>query len=532
LSFTMQSILQYRRIGLAVQKQLDRDREKAVALTTGETVGKDLPLPILAPSAQPPAAISVPPLSRSSTESLEVDTHKDEDNIDTDRSGDIKQTRTQLSQRTALGYALTGIHARDRTTHEGKGSKVFVVGWEGKDDPLNPRNHSTISRVLATLILAMIGFVVIAASSIDTAILPQASAEFGVSEVVESLATGRFAQAYFSPYIQQYLTGYLSIGLFLAGCGVGSMFSGPFSETFGRNIVYIMTMILFMIFIMASALSPNIGAQLAFRFIAGVFGSTPLTCTGGSISDLWDPLEKTYGFPIFAIPSFGGPVLGPVIGSYIGVGHIGSWRWTEWIILITAGIVLSVVSLFQKETYPSLLLKWKAQHLRRLTGDERFRSDLEITGTTLWARLKISLARPFLLITEPIVMFMALYLTVLYIVLFTFLEGFTYIFDETYGIGQGLTNVVFVSMFVGIVFAMLLVPFVYYKTKREVVKNMPESGTHINPEVRLWYAMLGAPAIPISLFWMGWTAYVSCTKHIETRNTDDSVSLPSAYGPQ
>jgi hypothetical protein len=199
LSFTMQSILQYRRIGLAVQRQLDRDQEKAVALTTGETVDKDSQLPIPAPSNQAPAAISVPPLSRSSTESLEVDTHKEEDNIDTDRSGDIKQTRTQLSQRTALGYALTGIHARDRTTHEGKGSKVFVVGWEGKDDPLNPRNHSTISRVLATLILATIGFVVIAASSIDTAVLPQASAEFGVSEVVESLATGMCAQAYFSP---------------------------------------------------------------------------------------------------------------------------------------------------------------------------------------------------------------------------------------------------------------------------------------------------------------------------------------------
>jgi hypothetical protein len=85
---------------------------------------------------------------------------------------------------------LTGIHARDRTTREGKGSKVFVVGWEGEDDPLNPRNYSTITRVGLTLVLASISFVVTAASSIDTAIIPQAAAEFGVSEVVESLATG------------------------------------------------------------------------------------------------------------------------------------------------------------------------------------------------------------------------------------------------------------------------------------------------------------------------------------------------------
>lgn len=287
------------------------------------------------------------------------------------------------------------------------------------------------------------------------------------------------------------------------------MFAGPFSETFGRNIVYLGSMIIFMIFVMASALAPNIGAQLAFRFLAGVFGSTPLTCAGGSISDLWGPLEKTYSFPIFAIGGFAGPALGPVIASYIGVGNIGTWRWTEWVTLIMAGLVLTIIFFFQIETYPPLLLKWKAQHLRKLTGDDRFRAELEVTETTLWTRLKTSMARPFLFMQEPIVLFMTLYLTVLYIILFTFLDGYTYIFGETYGIGQGLTNVIFAAMFVGMATIAMLVPWVYKKTKKELEQNRTETGTHIDPEIRLWYAMLAAPTIPISLFWMGWTAYVS-----------------------
>jgi len=287
------------------------------------------------------------------------------------------------------------------------------------------------------------------------------------------------------------------------------VFAGPFSETFGRNIVYLGSMIIFMIFVMASALAPNIGAQLAFRFLAGVFGSTPLTCAGGSISDLWGPLEKTYSFPIFAIGGFAGPALGPVIASYIGVGNIGTWRWTEWVTLIMAGLVLTIIFFFQIETYPPLLLKWKAQHLRKLTGDDRFRAELEVTETTLWTRLKTSMARPFLFMQEPIVLFMTLYLTVLYIILFTFLDGYTYIFGETYGIGQGLTNVIFAAMFVGMATIAMLVPWVYKKTKKELEQNRTETGTHIDPEIRLWYAMLAAPTIPISLFWMGWTAYVS-----------------------
>lgn len=55
-----------------------------------------------------------------------------------------------------------------------------------------------------------------------------------------------------------------------------------------------------MICIMASSLSPNIGFQLTFRFLAGFFGSAPLTCGGASIGDLWSPVERIYTFPVFA----------------------------------------------------------------------------------------------------------------------------------------------------------------------------------------------------------------------------------------
>jgi MFS family permease len=81
-----------------------------------------------------------------------------------------------------------------------------------------------------------------------------------------------------------------------------------------------------MIFIMASRLAPNIGAQLAFRFLAGFFGSTPLACAGGSISDLWDPMGRVFTFPIFAKATFTGPVFGPVMGGFIAQSNAISWR--------------------------------------------------------------------------------------------------------------------------------------------------------------------------------------------------------------
>lgn len=165
----------------------------------------------------------------------------------------------------------------------------------------------------------------------------QATANFGVSEVTESLATG----------------------IFLIGVGVGALFAGQVSETVGRNPVYIATLSLYMIFIMASALAPNIGAQLAFRFIAACFAATPLVCAGGSRSDLWNPMERIYAFPIFATAAFMARVLGPVVGGFVGESPLVSWRWCEWITLIVSGLVLAFVLLLQPETYAPTLLNWK-----------------------------------------------------------------------------------------------------------------------------------------------------------------------------
>ncbi|KAF2091218.1 MFS general substrate transporter [Saccharata proteae CBS 121410] len=388
---------------------------------------------------------------------------------------------------TALGITMTGVSVRSwKEQTEEKRRRAFVVGYEGPNDPLNPHNWGFGIRIWATFMIASIGFVVGVASSIDSEAIKQAAAEFGVSQVTESLATG----------------------IYLIGFGVGALFAGPFSETLGRNPVYIFTLAIYMIFIMASALAPNIGAQLAFRFLAGFFGSTPLTCAGGSIADLWDPMERVFAFPVFANAAFTGPVIGPVMGGFIAQSSAVTWRWTEWTTLIMSGLVLGLVVLTQPETYPALLLRWKATHLRDITGDDRYMAEVELRGDTLWQRLKTALYRPFLLtFNEPIVILIALYLTVIYIVLFTFLDGYDYIFGEIHGTSQGITGLCFLGIVVGLFGASALVPLIYKWAKRDLAKIKEQGGDRLPPEFRLWFSMLGGSfAIPVSLFWMGWTS--------------------------
>jgi hypothetical protein len=211
----------------------------------------------------------------------------------------VSTHRTQMSTEASIGQTLTGVDVHSPRTNEkghDSGGHVFVVGYQGLDDTLNPHNWSTTRRICYTLLIALIGLIVGFASSIDSAAAPQAAEEFHVSEVTESLATS----------------------MYLLGFGFGAPFAAPLSETFGRNVVYISTLSLFMVWVMASALAPNIGAQLIFRLLAGFFGSTPLTCAGGSISDMWDATERTAIFPVFANSAFWGPILGMYHSNAIG----------------------------------------------------------------------------------------------------------------------------------------------------------------------------------------------------------------------
>lgn len=204
--------------------------------------------------------------------------------------------------------------------------------------------------------------------------------------------------------------------------------------------------------------------------------------------------------------------MGPAIGGFIGQSANMSWRWVEWTNLLAAGLVLASLLLFQKETYPPTILKWKAEYLRQTTGDHRYVTRSETNALSLARRLKMSLLRPFtMVVQEPTIWLWTAYLAVVYVILFGFLAGYTYIFQETYQLSQGVTGTIFLAMGVGYLIAAIPLSWLVHRWAKQALlakqtKHDREFDGQLAPEFRLWYAMLGAPAIPTALFWMGWTA--------------------------
>lgn len=219
------------------------------------------------------------------------------------------KTKTNLGDKEYyLHQTETGITTR---LNNETGLEQFLVGF-AQPDADNPREWTLLYKWVTTITVGFAGFLVGWSSSIDSAVLTQASQTFDVSEIAESLATA----------------------IYLVGFGFGALFSGPLSETFGRNPVFLVTLALFAAWTLGSALAPTFGAQIIFRLLAGLAGATPLTTFGGSVADMWSTTKRTYVFPVMACMSFLGPFLAPMVGAFIGQSEVITWRWTEWTTLI------------------------------------------------------------------------------------------------------------------------------------------------------------------------------------------------------
>jgi len=297
----------------------------------------------------------------------------------------------------------------------------------------------------------------------------------------------------------------LATALFLLGISAGSLIVGPLSEELGRNPVYLVSTMFYLCFTLGDALAPNFGAQITFRFLAGLFSSPALSCYGGSLADMYDTEERQKVWAIFALSPLLSPVLSPVAGGWIE-NHI-SWRWVYWIGLILSGAVYLAALLFLRETFSPMIIQWRTYHLRQITGDDNYTCDLE-GRESLGSRLAQNLTRPAkFFTTELIIITLGFYLIVVYVVLFTFLNGFEFIFTDTYGLSPGITGLAFVGVTIGALISTSITPLVSFIHRR--ISGMKDvSGSDV-PELVLIPAVVASPFFSISLFWLGWTNYSS-----------------------
>lgn len=91
------------------------------------------------------------------------------------------------------------------------------------------------------------------------------------------------------------------------------MVLSPLSEipSFGRLNVYMISLFIFMILQIPTALAPNYSTLMAMRFLAGFVCSPALSTGGATLADVYSPMSYPYVVAGWAAGAVAGPVAGP-----------------------------------------------------------------------------------------------------------------------------------------------------------------------------------------------------------------------------
>jgi multidrug resistance protein len=289
------------------------------------------------------------------------------------------------------------------------------------------------------------------------------------------------------------------VSIYILGYATGPLLIAPLSEIYGRLYLYHANNVLFIIWTIACALSPNVGALLVFRFFAGIAGSCPLTIGGGSIADMIRQEKRGGAMAIFALGPLLGPVIGPVAGGYLSEAK--GWRWVFWVIAIAGGVAAFFSFIFMRETYPPILLARKVARLQKEQNNPNLRSKLASDKTPA-AYFKQSIIRPTkMLFKSPIVFTLSVYMAVVYGYLYLLFTTITLVFERNYHFSQGSVGLAYLGIGVGSLAGLII----FGTISDKIVKRMSAKG-EMKPEYRLPPLIPGSVIIPIGLFLYGWSA--------------------------
>ncbi|KAF2707177.1 polyamine transporter 3 [Pleomassaria siparia CBS 279.74] len=368
--------------------------------------------------------------------------------------------------------------------HEAQSQDPDRVDWDGLDDAENPQNWKNGAKWFHIAVISAMTFVTPLGSSMFAPGIRNIMREF--HETSSTIAT-------------------FCVSVYVLGFAFGPLLIAPLSEIYGRKYLYVVGNILFTVFCIATALSKDMDMLLAFRFLMGCAGAVPITIGSGTIADMMPVEKRGTAMSAWALGPLLGPCIGPIAGGYLT--QAAGWRWVFWVIAIVGGVFIPMSVMFLKETYVPVILEKKTARLRKARDNPRLYSALSITTRkeTASQKFKNAIFRPILLLTTvPLVISAALYVAIVYGVLYLLISTFSFVYSEQYGFTEGTVGLTFLPAGIGMMLGICIFgPLGDYMIKQRQAQNLP-----IVPEIRLNPLVLlpCATLLPAGLFIYGWTA--------------------------
>lgn len=203
-----------------------------------------------------------------------------------------------------------------------------------------------------------------------------------------------------------------------------------------------------------------------------------------------------------------------------------------WIQVITSGTLVSLVTIFFRETRGTIILSRKAKILNKWyeeleqagalgmesqVFDRDKREDTQKARRIRWKvkadeerssigrMIAVSLYRPIhMLFTEPVVFFFSLWVGFSWAILYLQFGSIPLVYEVNHGFSLEQTGAIFTSICVGAILSTLL----SICQENYAVKHYPVK-INGSPEGRLAFACVESALMPIGIFWFGFTCYPS-----------------------
>ncbi|KAF7197744.1 Efflux pump vrtL, partial [Pseudocercospora fuligena] len=335
---------------------------------------------------------------------------------------------------------------RGKTSPQPSEQDPNIVTWDGPNDQANPKNWSFKRRWLATGLVSLVTFMTPIASSMI------APAEDAIARDL---------------HIDSQFILSLIFSIFLLAFAIGPFFLAPCSELFGRVIVLQLANVWFLVFNLVCGFAKTEGQMLAFRFLAGLGACAPQTIGGGVLGDLWRSEERGMATALYTVAPIVSPALGPLIGAWIT-------EKTTW---------------------------------RKETGNQNLHTQYELQDRH-WKKIwKNALTRPIILLfTQPIVMFLAAHMSLLYGIIYLMLATFPTLWTspEYYNESIGIGGLNYLSLMIGMTAGAQIAGRVLDRAYRRLSARSPNKKGR--PEFRVPILFPATILVSGGLFMYGWSA--------------------------
>lgn len=160
-----------------------------------------------------------------------------------------------------------------------------------------------------------------------------------------------------------------------------------------------------------------------------------------------------------------------------------------------------------RETNAAVLLERKARRLRKETGNQDLvtKSDKSNPDQKHAPRevLLHAIIRPAkMLVLSPIVLFLSLYASLLFGLIFLLFATFPSVFGEQYGFSPGMAGLAYLGLGIGMMLGLIL-----FGVLSDKLLGQKNGDSLARPELRLILMKWFGPITPLGCFWYGWSAY-------------------------